>query len=129
MIQGVIDSTIIIHLYRKNLNAVAWLREQQVRHYATSITWIEIMRGVQNKQSVARNQWLLEQFNLIHLTSSDQDWAIEQMMLLRLSKGVGSNDCLIASVAHRLQVPIYTHNVKDFLKLLPAHLVIQPYTE
>jgi predicted nucleic acid-binding protein len=129
MIQGIIDSTIVIHLYRKNPNAVTWLRKQQVRHYATSITWIEIMRGVQNKQSAARNQWLLEQFDLIYLTSSDQDWAIQQMMLLRLSKGVGSNDCLIASVAQRLQVPIYTHNVKDFQKLLPAELVIKPYTE
>lgn len=45
----------------------------------------------------------------------------------RLSHGIGINDCLIASVAHRLQVPILTHNQKDFLKILPANLVIKPY--
>jgi predicted nucleic acid-binding protein len=40
---------------------------------------------------------------------------------------VSFKDCLIASVAHRLQVPLYTQNVKDFLVILPARLVIKPY--
>jgi hypothetical protein len=37
------------------------------------------------------------------------------------------NDCLIASVVHRLQVPVYTHNLKDMRVLLNEALVIKPY--
>ena len=62
-----------------------------------------------------------------YLLPSDMDWAIEQMTRLRLSRGVGINDCLIASVCYRLNVPIYTDNQKDFLSLLPSSLVIKPY--
>jgi predicted nucleic acid-binding protein len=37
------------------------------------------------------------------------------------------NDCLIASVAQRLQVPLYTHNLKDMHVLLSTSLVVKPY--
>ncbi len=53
-------------------------------------------------------------------------WAMEQMQKYRLSRGIEMNDCLIASVCARLQIPIYTHNIKDMQKILPISLVIQP---
>jgi hypothetical protein len=37
------------------------------------------------------------------------------------------NDCLIASVVHRWQVSVYTHNLKDMRVLLDESLVIKPY--
>ena len=36
---------------------------------------------------------------------------MQQLEHYRLSDGVGIHDCLIASVCHRLQVPIYSHNL------------------
>lgn len=69
----------------------------------------------------------MKRFDMEYLTRADMDWAMEQMERYRLSRGVEINDCLIASVAYRLQVPIYTQNQKDFLKLLPPKLVIQPF--
>jgi hypothetical protein len=36
-------------------------------------------------------------------------------------------DCLMASVCHRLQVPLYTHNVRDMTILLGSALVVKPY--
>ena len=57
----------------------------------------------------------------------DQEWAMQQMELLRLSHGVSINDCLIASVAHRLQVPLYTHNLKHMQVLLGDTLPQKPY--
>jgi len=50
-----------------------------------------------------------------------------QMLTYRFSYGLKLKDCLIASVAHRLQVPIYTQNVKDFVPILGETLVIKPY--
>jgi len=127
MITGIVDSTVIIHLYRKNANAIRWLNNQTDKLGVTSITWLEIIRGAHSKQKQATSLGLLNLFDLIYLNENDQLWAMEQMQKHRLSLGIEMNDCLIASVAHRLKVPIYTHNQKDMLKILPTQLVILPY--
>jgi hypothetical protein len=51
---------------------------------------------------------------------------MQQLERYRLSHGVEMNDCLIASVRHRLQVPLYTHNVKDMRVLLDEPLIRIP---
>lgn len=51
---------------------------------------------------------------------------MEQIENYRLSHGVATNDCLIASVAYRLQVPLYTHNLKDMTSIL-GKLAVKPY--
>ena len=80
-----------------------------------------------SKAKQAASKTILAQFDLIRLTASDQDWAMLQMEGLRLSDGVSINDCLIASAAHRLQLPLYTHNLRDMTPLL-GKLSVQPYT-
>jgi predicted nucleic acid-binding protein len=124
---GIVDSTVIIHLYRKNSNAHVWLAQQTQKLSVTTITWLEIMRGAPNKQAQQTCKALLDQFELLYLSNIDQDWAMNQIRQYRFSRGVDVNDCLIASLSHRLQIPIFTHNVKDMLKILPNSLVIQPY--
>jgi predicted nucleic acid-binding protein len=52
---------------------------------------------------------------------------MEQLEQLQFTHHVGKEDCLIASVAFRLQLPLYTHNVKDMAPMLGS-LVIQPYS-
>ncbi len=64
---------------------------------------------------------------MIRLLPEDQDWAMDQLFQLRLSHGAEINDCLIAAVCHRLQVPLFTHNVRDMRKYLPDALAIIPY--
>jgi len=93
----------------------------------TSITWLEVMYGASGKAGQSRAETVLAGFELSFLNHDDQWWAMDQMKHHRLSRGIAINDCLIASVCHRLNVPLYTHNRKDFLKLLPARLVISPY--
>ena len=44
----------------------------------------------------------------------------------RLRFGVGVLDCLIAAPAFRLQLPLYTHNLKHFTPLL-GDLAQKPY--
>lgn len=85
------------------------------------------MLGAPNKRAQEETLDLLNGFEMIHLVKADQDWAMQQMQRLRFSHGVGVMDCFNASVSNRLGVPIYTDNVKDFLKLLPANLVLKPY--
>lgn len=127
MTVGIVDTTVLIHLYRNNPDALTWAATLQQRLSLTSMSWLELMVGAAGKAGQARCKTIFSQFELIHLTEADQDWAMRQMELLRLSHGVSINDCLIASVAHRLQVPIYTHNLKHMRVLLGNTLPQKPY--
>lgn len=68
----------------------------------------------------------MKRFDMIDLTSGDQEWAMQQQMVYELSHGVGMMDCLIASVSYRLQIPLYTHNLKHFTPLI-GDLAQKPY--
>ena len=85
------------------------------------------MVGVANKNAQTDSLNLLSSFEMQYLTPVDMDWAMQQMSHYHFSKGVGVMDCFMASVCNRLNLPIYTHNLKDYLKILPSNLVVQPY--
>jgi predicted nucleic acid-binding protein len=85
------------------------------------------MHGAPSKAGQAVCKSILTQFDMEYLTPSDMDWAIQQVERYKLSHGVGINDCLIASVCYRLQVPLYTDNLKDMNLLLGNSLVVKPY--
>ena len=127
MITAVLDTTVIVHLLRKYSPAVTWLASQQETFAITPITWMEVMVGVANKRAKTDYLSVLKSFDMLHLIAEDQDWAMTQMDKHRLSQGVGIMDCFNASLPNRLNIPIYTHNQKDFLKILPTHLVVKPY--
>jgi len=52
---------------------------------------------------------------------------MQQLERFQFSQPIGKEDCLIAAVAYRLQVSLYTHNVKDMTPLV-GKLAIQPYS-
>jgi predicted nucleic acid-binding protein len=123
---GIVDTTVIIHYFRKHPAARAWIDSQSSPLSVTPISWLEVMYGAPGKVGQARCKTILSQFDLVYLTQIDQNWAMQQMERYRLSHGIGINDCLIASVAYRLQVPLYTHNVKDMTPLI-GKLAVKPY--
>lgn len=126
MTTGIVDTTVIIHYFRKHPAARAWIDTQSAPLLVTSITWLEVMRGAPGKAGQARCKAILSQFEMAYLVQLDQDWAMEQLERYRLSHGIGVNDCLIAAVAYRLQVPLYTHNLKDMTPML-GELAVKPY--
>lgn len=85
------------------------------------------MIGVTSKQNMIQTLTFLGGFDVIYLTPYDQYWAQTQIERLRFSHHIDMNDCMVASVAHRLQVPLYTHNLKDMSPLL-GNLAIRPYS-
>jgi predicted nucleic acid-binding protein len=88
---------------------------------------MEVMVGVPNKRAQFDTLNLLNGFEMIYFTQADMDWAMQQMERYRLSHGLTTNDCFIASVCHRLQVPLLTHNLKDMHVILDKSLAIKPY--
>lgn len=123
---GFVDSTVIIHLLRGNLHAQAWF-ERQAALALTPIVWLEVMEGAQGKLGQANTLEILASFELAFLTEDDLAWAMRRLLTYRLSHGVAVNDCLIASVCHRLELPLYTHNAKHMVRILDPALVIKPY--
>ncbi len=126
MIDGVIDTTVVIHLYRGDQDAVTWVKSISSLG-VTPITWLETIYGANGRRGQIESLKILRGFQLVYLTQVDQAWAMQQLLEKRLKFGVATSDCLIASVCARLQVPLYTHNVKHMSRLLDPHLVIQPY--
>jgi predicted nucleic acid-binding protein len=125
MIESVLDTTVILHLFRKYQPAVNWLNNP-LRYGVTSTTWLEVMEGASSKSNQAACKGLLNQFGLLYPISTDQQWAMEQLERFQFSHHIGKDDCLIASVAYHLQVPLYTHNLKDMAPLIGS-LAVQPY--
>src|SRR5690349_324229 len=118
MTVAIADTTVIVHLYRRYAPALAWYGLLPQPLSITSITWMEVMYGAGSKAKQTACKTLLGQFDLFHLTSIDQQWAMLQMEKYRLSHGIATGDCFIASVASRLQIPLYTHNLKDMTPML-----------
>lgn len=126
MTAAVVDTTVVVHLFRRYAPALAWYGALSESLGVTPVTWIEVMYGAGSKAKQATCKTILSQFDLVYLTATDQDWAMQQMERYRLSHGVTTNDCLIAAAAYRLQVPLYTHNLKDLTPMIGA-LAVKPY--
>jgi predicted nucleic acid-binding protein len=126
MTTAIVDTTVVVHLLRRYAPALTWYRSISQPMGVTPITWVEAMYGAGSKAKQAVCKAALSQFDLVYLTQTDQDWAMQQMEQYRLSHGVTTNDCLIASVAYRLQIPLYTHNLKDMMPMIGS-LAIKPY--
>lgn len=127
MVDGIIDSTILIDFLRKTNTAIAWKSSvAKLNLSITSIIWMEIVQGATDKQKRQQILKFLKQFPVEYATPSDNQWAMRQVARFSLGYGIHLSDVLIASVAIRLNVPIYTLNVKHFSPL-PGIQTIQPY--
>ena len=125
MTPAILDSTVILHLFRKYQPAVTWFASDE-RYWVTSVTWLEVMVGVPNKRAQGDTLNLLNRFETLYIAQTDQVWAMEKVTALRFSHSIGMNDALIAAVAWRMQVPLYTHNLKDMTPLIGT-LAVKPY--
>ena len=124
---GFLDTAILVDVLRGYEPALAWSQANAHRTFAvTAITWMEVMAGAENAQKQRRTGHFLSGFSMEYLTRPDLDWAMMQLAIYHLSHGVGILDCLIAAPAHRLQLPLYTRNLKHFTPLL-GNLAQQPY--
>jgi predicted nucleic acid-binding protein len=120
-----VDTSVLVDVLRKRTPALGWLRSQ-VDMAVTPIVRMELVAGALNRADQRIALQLVAQFQMVYLTVLDMDWAMYQQTLYILSHNVGMNDCLIASASYRLQVPLYTTNLKHFTPLLGS-LAQRPY--
>jgi len=127
MTAGVADTTVIVHLFRRNPLALTWFASLAQPLAITPITWMEIIYRAGSKAKQVQCKSILSQLDMEYPLPADMDWAMQQLERYHLTHGATMNDCMIASVCHRLQAPLYTHNLKDMNVLLNPSLVVQPY--
>ncbi len=122
---GLVDTTILVDILRGYTPSVTWIQTQSALAI-TPVVWMELTIGAPNKARQIHARKLLSQFQTVFLTEADQKWAMRQLLAHTLRHGVGILDCLIAAPTHRLQVPLYTTNLKHFQPILGT-LVQKPY--
>lgn len=123
---GLVDTAIVIDLIRGFPDAHEWLVDTEETFGVSDYVWLEVIQGATNKQKQKAAIDILSDFQLVETTSEDTRWAVEALISARLSHNVDPFDCLIAATSHRLQIPLYTRNLKHFTPLI-GELARQPY--
>jgi predicted nucleic acid-binding protein len=125
MVASLLDSSVVVDILRQYPPALAWY-SSQTGLGVSQIVWLEILEGVHDKREQSRALTLLKDFDRVDLTTDDFEWATAQLIRYKLSHNTGMMDCLIASISHRLRLPLYTNNLKHFAPLLGS-LAQRPY--
>lgn len=125
MAVALIDTSIVVDFLRGYPAAQAWFLTQNDLGVSRAV-YLEIIEGAENRRDQATALKLLRRFELIELTTPDVVWATTQLITFNLSHNIDAFDCLIASVNYRLQLPLYTRNLKHFVPVL-GNLVRRPY--
>lgn len=123
---GLVDTNIVIDLLRKHPSALQWFAKQGKLGYSDFV-WFEAIEGAVSKVELEKVYTVLKHMTRVQLHPDDMEWARKRLPNFALSHHVDAFDCLIAASAFRLQLPLYTQNLKHFTPLLGA-LAVQPYT-
>lgn len=125
MVKALLDTDILIDLLRQYQPAHAWISTQVDIGVAT-VVWIELLQGASTKLAQQKAFKLLNIFDRVETEKVDFEWAIQALLKFHTSHNVSGSDALIAAVTYRLQVPLYTRNLKHFTPMLGS-LAQKPY--
>jgi predicted nucleic acid-binding protein len=124
---ALLDTSILVDLLRGFPPATSWFAGLgRQRTAITPVVWMETVQGATDGAKRARTLRFLRQFSLEHPTPDDNRWAMRQIASFHLSHSVHLQDAMIASVAARLAVPLYTTNLRHF-QPLPSVDAKKPY--
>jgi predicted nucleic acid-binding protein len=125
MAQALVDTSILIDIMRQYPPAIAWFLTQKDIG-VSPISYMELVGGSRDKVDQQKALRLLSQFEIVFLTPDDFRWAMQAQINFGLAYAIGLPDFLIASPHVRLNIPLYSRNIKHFKPLL-GHLVSSPY--
>ena len=122
-----LDTDVLIDLSRKHLAATQWAAAQVDSMAIPGFVAMELIQGAVDGLDMAQTRKFLSRFNVVWLSPSDCDAAMQTFADKRLSSGLGLLDALIGHTALALGVPLYTFNTKHFAAIAGLR-TIQPYT-
>lgn len=122
-----IDTAVLTDLLENYEPSIEWQKSRGAIIFAICPTiWMEVMSQATSLSAQQSAGKFLTQFEMIYPTEDDMKWAMRQLVSLRVIHGVTERDCMIASVCHRLQLPLYTRDLRALTPLIPD-LIRQPY--
>ena len=125
MVKALLDTSVIVDMLRGYPPAQSWYLEQNDLGVCQAV-WLEVIEGNIDSHSRRDALRLLKRFELIAITSDDMTWAVEKLLIFNLSHNIDGYDCMIAAATQRLQLPLYTRNLKHFEPLIGV-LAVRPY--
>ena len=111
-----IDTDVLIDYSRGIEKTKGILKNMESNHILaiSVVTQLELMVGCENKADFKSLQKFLSSFEIIQLSKSTSEQAVDLFKKYRLSHGVLIPDMLIASTALILEIPLLSKNRKDF---------------
>ncbi len=79
-----------------------------------SIVQLEFLVGALNKNELREFNKVLRNWNFAHIDQDIMDLSVQLMNSYGLSHGMGVYDSIIASTCMIYDLPLWTHNRKDF---------------
>jgi len=121
-----LDTTVLIDIFKEDANAVNWARQNQaLRIGIPLVVWMEVIYGARNSREQHRLYEGLNAYRVVYLDEGDQEQAREWLRAYSLSHDIGPFACLIAATAVRIGKPLYTLD-NDF-SIIPSLQTIRPY--
>ena len=128
MTGGIIDSSILIDCLRGRADAISFLASQSAvtRPRTHLLVAAELLTGARDKSEQNLIDSFLQAFDLALPGEADGLAALDLYRQFRLSHGVDWPDCQIAATALRLDVEVFTQNIKHFTAF-PSLRVVRAY--
>jgi len=123
----IIDTDIIIDASRGVKGAVDYLRilERGARLATSVINQMELIVGCRQKTDLQALERFLRHFQILMISESISNKALELLQQYRLSHGLLIADALIAATALSLNCPLASKNQRDYRFI--AGLYLLPY--
>jgi predicted nucleic acid-binding protein len=106
-----VDTCILID-YSKEVMDIDDIEEN--KYYINSIVQLEFLAGALNKRELRKLNKILKKFELIAVDQVTLDLSVELINEYALSHGMKVYDSIIASTCMIYDLPLWTHNKKDF---------------
>ncbi len=120
------DTNIFIYAFNGNKRTIAELAEIGAGNtMMPSITAMELLRGMRNREELDRMVKRIKMFNILHFNENVSRRSVELIKLFKLSHDQKMPDGIIAALAIEYDLPVFTYNVKDF-RFIPGLQLHQP---
>lgn len=126
MVVALVDTSVLVDVLRKYRPATEWMTQQPDNLGVATAVRLEVIEGAQNQVKQQLAVAVLNRLTPVGNIAADFGWAEARLIRYQLSHNVGMMDCLIASASQRLQLPLYTRNLRHFTPLL-GDLAQSPY--
>jgi len=110
------DTNIFISAFNKRTDAIVKMQEIGFENIViSSITAMELYRGMNNKSELNQMKKYLKYYDLIQISKEISEKAVELIHNFHLSNNLQIPDAIIGATAIVYEIQLFTYNIKDFI--------------